>query len=147
MAVFRRGAHLLAVLDEERALDITRLADHPAWSGAELRRVPGGAVLSWPSAGLVPEFRRDGTDWVLSLRPGAEAMAAPLRLQPEGSRAVIAAPPAAQVVTITDPETGLPLLVGTLREPGLRQGITVPWPSSTCWKPSAASPSWHGRTA
>jgi hypothetical protein len=118
LAAFRRGGRNFVVLDEERAVDASRLAGHPAWPGLEARGIAGGVVLSW-TALAPPAIRRDGADWVIAAR--AEAAPAPLQLRQESSRAVISAPGAAKVVTLADPETELPLLVGTLDAPGARR--------------------------
>jgi hypothetical protein len=117
--MFRRGARMLVVLDEERATDVTRMANHPAWPGFEARAVPGGVVLAWTAGPGPALLRRDGPDWLIAMR--TEGDAAPFRIAPDAGRAALAAPAASRVITLADPETELPLLVGTLREAGLRQ--------------------------
>lgn len=118
LAALRRGGRLLVVLDAERAVDASRLAGHPAWAGLEARAISGGVVLSWPAAAPLA-LRREGADWILSVQGGPAA--APFPLRPEAGRAAIATPNAAKVLTLTDPETELPLLVGTLDAPVARQ--------------------------
>lgn len=124
IAVLRRGETILVVLDAPRALNLTALRGDPVFSGTEARTVAGGTVLSLrlaAPAGLAVR-RRDGA-W--SLTPSAAVAPPPdqpgieIRTEPPGSQLLLRSAHGGRVVAVTDPDTGLPLLVGTVREPGL----------------------------
>lgn len=127
LAALRRGDVALVVLASERPLELGAVRADRAFAAAQVQRLPGASVLTFP---LAPDQRlvveRDGADWLLI--PGPRAPGGPdvahLRAVPEAESLLLAAPGAAQVVALTDAETGLPLLIGTLREPLARQPVT-----------------------
>ncbi|MBB3899188.1 hypothetical protein [Roseococcus suduntuyensis] len=127
LAALRRGDSALVVLASERPLELGAVRADRAFAAAQVQRLPGASVLTFPLAAdqrLVVE--RDGADWLLI--PGPRAPGGPdvahLRAVPEAESLLLTAPGAAQVVALTDAETGLPLLLGTLRDPLARQPVT-----------------------
>lgn len=127
LAALRRGDVALVVLASERPLELGAVRADRAFAAAQVQRLPGASVLTFPLAAdqrLVVE--RNGADWLLI--PGPRSPGGPdvahLRAVPEAESLLLAAPGAAQVIALTDAETGLPLLVGTLREPLARQPVT-----------------------
>lgn len=126
-AAFRRGDQAMLVLDSERPVELgTVLADR-GFQGAQVQRLPGATVLSWP---LAPDQRllltREGSDWLVTPGPRVNGVveANGIRPQAESGLLVLPAPRAARVIALTDAQTGLPLLVGTLLQEGARQGVT-----------------------
>jgi hypothetical protein len=132
LALFRRGDTVFAVIDHPLRLDLGALARHAVF-GSAVAAVSGEATvlrlrLAPPA---VLQARREGGAWVLEARPEAGAAdAPPLRVVPEpgpparlGLQGGLAADALGTVVALPDPETGEPLLVGTLRRPG--PGIAV----------------------
>jgi hypothetical protein len=126
-AAFRRGDQAMLVLDSERPVELgTVLADR-GFQGAQVQRLPGATVLSWPLAAdqrLV--LAREGQDWLITPGPRVTGVveANGIRPQAESGLLVLPAPRAARVVALTDTQTGLPLLVGTLLQEGARQAVT-----------------------
>ncbi len=122
-ALFRRGGSVLAVFDnpELRNPEALRLA--AAAGVVEVKTLPQGLVLAMPAA-LAPEvgLARGPAGWVLGpARPavgeaGAEASLAAGK-GPAPAIAFEGVPPN-RVVVMRDPESNLPLLVGTTREAG-----------------------------
>jgi hypothetical protein len=122
-AALRRGDRLLLVFDTGRpeALEPRRLPT--GFEGATLRRVPGAAALLLPLASGIPaRLTRDGNDWILRL--GAEPSGEGLTARPTGGAAEIAAREPRRIVSLPDPLTGLPLLVGTVAAAEQRQEAT-----------------------
>jgi hypothetical protein len=132
LALFRRGETVFAVIDRPLRLDLGALARHAVF-GSAVAAVAGEAtvlrVRLAPPAVL--HARRDGAAWVLEARPEPGTTdAPPLRVVPEPGpparlalQGGLAAEALGTVVALPDPETGEPLLVGTLRRPG--PGIAV----------------------
>ncbi len=119
-ALFRRGGSVIAVFDSPELRNPEALR-RPAVAGVvEARALPQGLVLAVPAA-LAPAIglTRWPSGWVLG----------PSRPPPNGETALGAGPgpapavaiesvPPNRVVAMRDPESGLPLLVGTTREAG-----------------------------
>ena len=122
IAVLRRGDALLIVLDTPRPLNLAALRGDPVFAGLEARGVPGGTLLSLrlASPASLALRRRDGA-WSLAAT-AAPPPAAPAQIEAltdaPGPRLVMRAPQAGRVLAVPDPETGLPLLVGTVRAVG-----------------------------
>lgn len=127
LAILRRGESLMVVLDSPQPLNLAALRGDPVFGAMEARTLPGGSLLVLrlaEPAGLVAR-RRDGA-WALT----ATTMAAGMPTTPPalevlrdapGPRLLLRAADPGRIVGVTDPETGLPLLVGTLRRPGTAQ--------------------------
>lgn len=126
LAILRRGDAFLVVLDQGRPLDLTALRREPGILSAESQTISGGAGtllalrLPQPAAGL--EARRQDGAWSLGItRAEAPGQAGALLAEAAGPGAQLrltAGAPPGRVLSLPDPETGLPLLVGTLRAPG-----------------------------
>lgn len=124
IAVLRRGETILVVLDVPRPLNLAALRGDPVFAGTEARTVAGGTVLSLrlaAPAGLTVR-RRDGA-WTLTPNPAVPAPpdqpGIEVRTDAAGRHLLLPAPNAGRIVAVNDPETGLPLLVGTVRDAGL----------------------------
>ncbi|WP_027284207.1 hypothetical protein [Rubritepida flocculans] len=126
-AAFRRGERVLLVLDTERPLELGTLPADRAYQGAEVQRLPGAVVLSWrlPADQRLTLTRENG-DWLVTPGPRLSGVieANGIRPRAESGLLVLPAPRAARVVALTDAQTGLPLLVGTLLQEGARQAVT-----------------------
>ena len=124
-AAFRRGGAAMLVFDTARPLDLSALAGDSSFGGAEARITGDATVLRLPLAALgrlVPRLAPEhGNAWLVEIRrEAAEPPPRPLapEVETEPTRLVIRAARPGRTVALADPETGAPLLVGTLREPG-----------------------------
>ncbi|TDH61941.1 hypothetical protein E2C06_14445 [Dankookia rubra] len=122
-ALLRRGEEVLAVFDTAAAPDLVPLRGDPVFGGLRAEALPGATLLRLPLAAPAQlRARREAAGWVLeAVRTAAEAgpPGPVLATQAEAGpppRLVLTAAAPGRVVPVTDPETGLPLLVGTLRE-------------------------------
>jgi hypothetical protein len=124
-ALFRRGESVLAVFDNSELRNPEALRLAAAAGVVEVRRFSQGVVLVIP-ADLAPAIglTRGPSGWVLGpSRPppnggGAGAEAA-LGTDPGPAPAIaIGGVPPNRVLVVRDPESDLPLLVGTTREAG-----------------------------
>lgn len=128
-ALVKRGGTVLAVFDspELRNPDALR---HPAIAGVrEAGTSPQGLVLAFPVDRARPlRLARGPSGWVLAAAPprppgngdegAAPDVAALGTTVGQAPSVAIAGVPPNRVVVLRDPETGLPLLVGTTREAG-----------------------------
>jgi predicted negative regulator of RcsB-dependent stress response len=124
-AVFRLGDWVIAVFDRPEALDLSQLQGSAIFRSMEARQTGDASILQMRLAQpgtLRP--RREGNAWVLeAFRDAVEANRALTAITPEldqgpPARLVLRATRPGRSVTVLDPETGSPLLVGPLREPG-----------------------------
>ncbi len=124
-ALLRRGGSLLAVFDSALPLDLAALRGDPAFGAVTALPLPGGTALHLPiaaSATLVA--RLAGSVWLLEAIGPAAMTPVPVRAMAieadagSMSRLVLRAVQPGRVVTLADPESGLPLLLGTVREAG-----------------------------
>jgi len=124
LAIVRRGDLLLVVLDRPHELDVATLRGDAVFGGLRVETLPEATILSLPLAGPgALHARRDGDRWLLE----AEASAARERsvlAEAEEGRLVLRVASPGRPVPVVDPETGLPLLVGTVREAG--QAMAAP---------------------
>ncbi|MBE9606197.1 hypothetical protein IAI18_15135 [Acetobacteraceae bacterium H6797] len=125
-AILRRGDWLVIVFDRAADLDLTRLRRDPIFQGAEAERLADATVLRLPIASpavLLP--RREGNAW--SFEPARDqGLNRSIALEPEAgppARLALRATAPGRSVAITDPETGLPLLIGTVGVAG--QGVPL----------------------
>jgi hypothetical protein len=120
-AAFRRGDWLIAVFDTERPLDLAALRGDPLFGHAEALPLPGATLLRIPVAEPATlALRRQDGDWIIEPRRDAPP-ARSITLEPEAgppAQLVLRAAAPGRVVVLTDPETGLPLLVATVAEAG-----------------------------
>jgi len=127
IAALRRGDVALIVIASERAVELGAILADRAFAGAQVQRVSGASVITLPlPADHRLTVQRAGEDWLIMPGPrvpgGADVPF--LRLAPEGEDLVLPAPGAAPVVTLTDAQSGLPLMVGTLRPEAARLPVT-----------------------
>jgi tetratricopeptide (TPR) repeat protein len=124
-AVFRHGDWVIAVFDRPEALDLSQLQGSAIFRSMETRQTGDTTILQMrlaPPGTLRP--RRDGNAWVMeAFRDAVDANRALTAIAPELDqgppvRLVLRAARPGRSVTVLDPETGSPLLVGTLREAG-----------------------------
>lgn len=116
---------MIAVFDRAQALDLSALQDSAIFRSLETRETGDATILQMRMAQpgtLRP--RREGNAWVLeAFRDAVEANRALTAIAPEldqgpPARLVLRTARPGRSVTVLDPETGSPLLVGTLREGG-----------------------------
>ncbi|WP_043343253.1 hypothetical protein [Belnapia moabensis] len=125
LAILRRGGEVLTLFDSGEPLDLAALQSDPVFGRLEVEALGGATLLRLPLA--VPgqiRARREPNGWVLeAFRPaeGRETAGRSVGLEAEGgvaSRLMLRASQPGRVVPVTDPESGLPLLLGTVREAG-----------------------------
>lgn len=124
-AIFRHGDWVIAVFDRPEALDLSQLQGSAIFRSMETRQTGDATILQMRLAQpgtLRP--RREGNTWVMeAFRDAVDANRALTAMTPEldqgpPARLVLRAARPGRSVTVLDPETGSPLLVGTLREAG-----------------------------
>ena len=124
-AVFRHGDWVIAVFDRPEALDLSQLQGSAIFRSMEARQTGDATILQMKLAQpgtLRP--RREGNAWVLeAFRDAVDANRALTAITPEleqgpPARLVLRVARPGRSLTVLDPETGSPLLVGTLREAG-----------------------------
>jgi hypothetical protein len=124
-AVFRHGDWIIAVFDRPEALDLSQLQGSAIFRSMEARQTGDASILQMRLAApgtLRP--RREGNAWVMeAFRDAVDANRALTAIAPELDqgppvRLVLRAARPGRSVNVLDPETGSPLLVGTLREAG-----------------------------
>ena len=124
-AIFRHGDWVMAVFDRPEALDLSQLQGSAIFRNMETRQTGDATILQMRLAQpgtLRP--RREGNAWVMeAFRDAVDANRALTAITPEldqgpPTRLVLRAARPGRSVTVLDPETGSPLLVGTLREAG-----------------------------
>ncbi|MCR0980676.1 hypothetical protein [Roseomonas populi] len=118
LAILRRGDLLLLVLDQPQAYDPSPLRDDPVFGSLRVERLPEATILTLPiaaPAGLAA--RRQNGQWLIAPIP-VPPRERSILAEPSEGRVVFRAAAPGRPVPVLDPETGLPLLVGTVREPG-----------------------------
>lgn len=124
-AVFRHGDWVIAVFDRPEALDLSQLQGSAIFRSMEARQTGDATILQMKLAQpgtLRP--RREVNAWVLeAFRDAVDANRALTAITPEveqgpPARLVLRVARPGRSLTVLDPETGSPLLVGTLREAG-----------------------------
>jgi hypothetical protein len=124
LAMLRRGDTLLIVLDQPQALDTTSLQKDPIFVHLQAEQRPDSTILRLPiAAPAALQARRDGDRWLLTPKPSFEQERSILA-EADSARLILRVSAPGRPIPVTDPETGLPLLVGTVREPG--QSIAAP---------------------
>jgi len=125
-AALRRGDQALLVLDTERPIEFGALLRMPAFAGIQAQRLSGATLITWT---LPPDnqvsLRQEGPDWFVMQAPRGRALGSEgIRAELEENRAVLLARRPSRVLTMNDPLTGLPLLIGTVGEAAPRQMAT-----------------------
>lgn len=125
LAAFRRGEQALILAETERPIEFGGLLREPAFQGIQARPVPGAMLITFPLAlGQQIAVRQEGSDWFLSVVPRQHpaATATPtLRAEFDQGRAILHAPRPGRVLSLSDPLTGGPLLVGLVTQAAPRQ--------------------------
>lgn len=122
-AAVRRGDQVLLLLDTERPIEFGALLRAPVFAGIQAQRLGGATLVTWT---LGPDrqlsLRRSGPDWLVRpvMREQVPA-GTPVRAELDGNRAALHAERPSRVVAMSDPLTGLPLLVGLVEEAASRQ--------------------------
>jgi len=122
-AAFRRGNAAVLVFDQRRAVDLSPLRGDPVFGAATVETVAAGTVIRLPLAqGMALSLSRDGSVWRIAAVPAPPKLSPIRSLSDDGKLTLSALSPGA-VLSITDPDTGSTLLVGTERRPG--EGVAV----------------------
>ena len=119
-AMFNRGGETIVVFDERRPVDLAALRDDPIFGAATAAIFPTATVIRVPTPREQRAVMSRGAGgWRLSM-VRASPKPGPLVLVPAANNDTVsfASDAAGQVVTMTDPQTGGTLLVGTQRQPG-----------------------------
>ncbi|PZW41300.1 hypothetical protein C8P66_1217 [Humitalea rosea] len=129
VAVLRRGGEMLVLFDRALPLDLAALRADPLLEPAVVAPLPGAVLLRLPVAeGAGLRATRAGDEWRFEVLPVAAAPA-PMRLDAAPgppARLALQAAMAGRVVALTDPLTGLPMLVGTMLGTGEGPGQGMP---------------------
>ena len=125
VAAFRRGEQALILAETERPIEFGGLLREPAFQGIQARAMGGVTLISFPlAAGMQVVPRQEGNDWFLSVVPRQhQAVTAipALRAEFDQGRAILHAARPSRVVSLPDPLTGGPLLVGLVTQAAPRQ--------------------------
>ncbi|WP_431301952.1 hypothetical protein [Sediminicoccus sp. BL-A-41-H5] len=125
LAAFRRGEQALILAETERPIEFGGLLREPAFQGIQARPVPGATLITFPLAlGQQLAVRQEGNDWFLSVVPRqhpAVTATPTLRAEFDQGRAILHAPRPGRVLSLPDPLTGGPLLVGLVTQAAPRQ--------------------------
>jgi len=136
--MFHRGDAALIVFDQRLPIDLTSLRDIPAFGTATLQSLPTATVIrvvldpgmALASARVTDTWRITASQHEPTLRPIQATVAS--------DRMLLSAQLPGSVVTLTDPDTGSILLVGTQRREG--QGV----PAQRRSPEFSLLPTWQG---
>ena len=124
----RRGEQALLLVETERPIEFGALLREPGFAGIQARGVPGGTLITWPlAAGAQLALRQEGNDWFVAAVPRQHPSATaipPLRAEQDQGRTILHAARPTRVVTLPDPLTGGPLLLGLVAQAQPRQIVT-----------------------
>lgn len=117
-AAFRRGPQAVIVFDVPRPIDLGALRGDPVFAAAAVRLLPGGTelTLNLPADARVA-LARETAGWRVAVLRGP-AHRPPIRVRAAAGVLDLRAPAPGRVVSLIDPATGAPLLVGTERTTG-----------------------------
>jgi hypothetical protein len=121
---FRRHDEAVLVFDESRPIDLSALQADPVFGSAAVHPLPNATVVRMKlPADRMLRLRpvRDG--WMVSAEPASAPAAQPIVATSDPRGVLMSAANPGQVVTIDDPDSGAPLLVGTQRASG--QAVAV----------------------
>ena len=117
-AVFHRHGETLVVFDQHEPIDLAPLQSMPAFASARAELLPTATVIHLsPPAGTTVALSKTTQGWTvaaLSSPPQTRAIS----VRNNDNAVGLAAQAPGRVVTLQDPSTGGPLLVGTLFQPG-----------------------------
>lgn len=117
-ALFQRESAIMAVFAERRPIDLTHLRDDPVFSSATVHLLSNATLLRLPvpdgrSVSLAPTPQ----GWRVVVSPTATPRQAIMPTFADG-RVTFRTPGVANVVTLSDPDSGATLLVGTVARAG-----------------------------
>ncbi|MBS7812625.1 tetratricopeptide repeat protein [Roseococcus pinisoli] len=119
-AALRRGDHALVILDADRPVDLGQALRSSAFPEIRMQRLAGGTLITWKlPADERLLLRREGQDWSVQQVMGSQVTTPTpeaLDLTSEGERFILRTEQPSRVVALSDPLTGLPLLIGTVIE-------------------------------
>lgn len=140
-AAFRAGNSAYVAFDEQRPLDMAGLSGDLVFGAASVTLAPAATLLQIPLAqGSELRLQHLPTGWLIVVARTAPPLA-PIIPHPLGADLVMPATSPGHVVSIQDPDSGAPLLVGTQRQSG--QGIAV----GQTEPQFALRPTWQGIVA
>jgi hypothetical protein len=117
-AAFRRGDTAVVVFDERRPVDLSGLQGDPVFSSATVQLLPNATVLRFRlPAGQDLSLAHDAQIWRVSVGLKAPALR-PVALQVADGQVALPVDAPGGVVTVTDPDAGELLLVGTQQATG-----------------------------
>lgn len=123
-AAFRRGDEGFVVFDERRPVDMAALPPDPMFAGASIALLPAGTVMRMKLAATdVLSLARDAGGWRVTVASAESRETAAIRPMVSGGRLRFPAASPGGVVSLPDPVTGRPILVGVQKQPG--QAIAV----------------------
>lgn len=118
MALIRRGDAVFAIFDEPIKLNLTALRTDPTLVGATATVLANAAILRIPlAANLWLRAGRLGTNWTIeAVREQPALQSIPVEpTQDPLARIMLPTSNPSRSMTIPDPVTGLPLLIGTVK--------------------------------
>lgn len=117
-ALFQRESTILVVFADRRAIDLSGLRDDPVFSGLTVRMLTNATLFSMPAPeGRGVSLTPTPQGWRLVVTPNSRP-AAPIRPDFADSKVTLPTAHAAAVIPVTDPESGVVLLVGTVARQG-----------------------------
>ncbi|HXA22834.1 MAG TPA: hypothetical protein VNW90_11065 [Acetobacteraceae bacterium] len=123
VAAFRRGNSALVVFDQQLSLDLASWRDDPVFGSATIQQLPTATVIRLhlePDKAL--SLSQAPHVWRITVVP-IEPKLLPIHATAANGRLVMPAAAPGRVVSLTDPDSGATLLVGTQRQAG--QGAPV----------------------
>lgn len=117
-AAFRRGSAALIVFDRPLTIDLGALHDDKVFGAATVQSLPAATIVRIP---LAPELALSvaggGNSWRITPSSGSSAQGA-IKATVANSNLLLTATQPSASITVTDPDTGATLLVGTQRQAG-----------------------------
>ena len=125
-AAFQRGSRAILVFDARQPLDLSQLQTNANLQAATVNLLPQATLVSFdlPSGtGLRLDRVADG--WRVQVASGEKGK--PIEVQQHANQVIFGLSHPSRVVVVPDPQSGAPLLVGTVRpESGPGAAIAVP---------------------
>ena len=127
-AVFRRHGETLVVFDQRQPIDLAALQSMPAFASARAELLPAATVIHLsPPAGTTVTLSKAPQGWTVAEVSSPPQMRA-IAVRDDDDAVGLAAQAPGSVVTLQDPSTGSPLLVGTQLQPGQDIAIRIVTP-------------------
>jgi hypothetical protein len=123
VAAFRRGDFAVIVLDQPCSIDLAPLHDDKVFGTAKVETLPGGTVIRLRlDRGRALSASQTASTWHITSVADAPKLR-PIIASAADGRLTLAATAPGKVLSVTDPDTGSTLLVGTQQRDG--QGVVV----------------------